>query len=455
VNVNATLSWRPGREAASHKVYFGTDQQAVANGTAPVKTVTDHSFDPGPLGFGTTYYWKIAEVNDAANPKVWEGDVWSFSTKDSFLVDDFESYTDEEGSRIYQTWVDGWTNGTGSTVGYVNAPFAEQTILHGGKQSMPLDYNNTKSPFYSEAERAWDKPQDWTVNGADTLLVYFRGNPVRFLETTPGTIKMGGGGADIWNAADEFRFAFRRLTGNGTLIAKVESVENTDPWAKGGVMIRESLDPGARFAAVYATPGNGVRYQARLLNAGAATSDTAVATAEQMALKIPVWIKIERTGSSFNCFYSTDGTKWTSMSWNPQTIAMTGTVLIGLAVTSHNTNAETTAQFSNVSMTGSVTASWEVQAIGPAQPANDAAAMYVAVQDSAGKIKVVTHPDPAATLLTTWQQWRIPLGDLSSAGVKLTGVKKMTIGVGDRSSPKPGGAGLIYIDDIGVGHPAN
>jgi regulation of enolase protein 1 (concanavalin A-like superfamily) len=454
VAVNTALSWRPGREAASHKVYFGTDQQAVANGTAPVKTVTDHSFDPGPLGFGTTYYWKVAEVNDAANPKVWEGDVWSFSTKESFLVDDFESYTDEEGSRIYQTWVDGWTNGTGSTVGYVNAPFAEQTILHGGKQSMPLDYNNTKSPFYSEAERAWDKPQDWTVNGADTLLVYFRGNPTRFLETTPGTIKMGGGGADIWNAADEFRFAFKRLTGNGTLIAKVESVENTDPWAKGGVMIRESLDVGARFAAVYATPGNGVRYQARLLNAGAATSDTSVATAEQMALKIPVWIKIERTGSSFNCSYSTDGTKWTSMSWNPQTIAMTGTVLIGLAVTSHNTNAETTAQFSNVSMTGSVTASWEVQAIGPVQRVNDAAGMYVAVQDSAGKIKVVTHPDPAATLLTTWQQWRIPLSDLSSAGVKLTGVKKMTIGVGDRSSPKAGGTGLVYLDDIGVGHPA-
>jgi hypothetical protein len=454
VVVNATLSWRAGREAVSHKVYFGTDKQAVTDDTAPVKTVAEHGFDPGPLGYGKTYYWKVAEVNEAATPKVWEGDVWSFSTSESFVVDDFESYTDAEGSRIYQTWVDGWTNGTGSTVGYVQAPFAERKIIHGGKQSMPLDYNNTKSPFYSEAQRTWDKPQDWMANGADTLILYFRGNGVRFVEAPPGVITMSAGGTDIWNTADEFRFAFKRLTGNGTIIAKVESVGNTDPWAKGGVMIRESLDPGSRFAAVYATPGNGVRYQARLLTAGAATSDTTVATAEQMALKIPVWIKIERTGTTLSCYYSTDGVKWTSMSWNPQTIAMTGTVYIGLAVTSHNANAVTTVQFSNVSTTGGVAGSWDVQAIGVAQPANDAAGIYVAVQDSAGHSKAVSHSDPQATVLTTWQEWRVSLSEFASAGVNLAGVKKLFIGVGDRKQPVQDGAGLVFIDDIGVGHPS-
>ena len=246
VNENTLLSWRAGREAASHQVYFGADPNAVRNGTAPVKTVPDHSFDPGPLEFGKTYYWKVAEVNEAATPKIWEGEVWSFSTRESFVVDDFESYTDTEGSRIYETWVDGWTNSTGSTVGYIQAPFAERTILHGGKQSMPLDYNNTKSPFYSEAERTFDTLQDWTVNGADTLTVYFRGNPAAFAEAA-GTITMSGGGTDIWNTADQFRFACKPLIGDGTLIAKVESVGNTDPWAKAGVMIRESLDPGAQL----------------------------------------------------------------------------------------------------------------------------------------------------------------------------------------------------------------
>ena len=458
VNESTILSWRAGREAASHKVYFGTDKQAVTDGTAPVKTVSVNSFDPGPLGFGTTYYWKVAEVNDAANPKVWEGDVWSFSTRESFVVDDFESYNDGD-NRIYDAWLDGLANGkSGSIVGYDPAPFAERTIIHGGKQSMPLDYNNTKSPFYSEAERTWDKPQDWTANGADTLTVWFRGNPAGFVEAA-GVITMSAGGTDIWNTADQFRFASKRLTGNATIVARVDSIGNTDPWAKAGVMIRESLAPGSRYAIVLASPGNGVHFQGRLMTDSAAVSDNtapAVSTAEQNALRVPVWVKLERTGSAFNGFYSTDGVKWTTITWSPQTINMTSSsVYIGLAVTSHTANAATTVQFSNVSTTGGVTGSWEVQAIGVAQPTNTAASMYVAVQDSAGKVKVISHPDSAATTLATWQQWRIPLADLSTGGVKMTAVKKLYIGVGDRSSPKADGAGLVYIDDIGVGHPAN
>jgi regulation of enolase protein 1 (concanavalin A-like superfamily) len=449
-SVSTTLSWRPGRDAASHKVFFGTDQAAVANGTASAQIVTGHAFDPGALTYGTTYYWRVDEVNAVTYP----GDVWSFTTQESVVVDDFESYDDTD-NRIYDTWIDGLTNGnSGSTVGYFSAPFAERTIFHGGKQSMPLDYNNTKSPFYSEAERAWDSPQNWAANGADTLTLYFRGNPAAFAETAAGVITMSGGGVDIWNSADQFRFAYKQLSGNGSLIAKVESVDNTDPWAKGGVMIRESLDPGARFAAVYATPGNGVRYQARLLAATAATSDTAVVTTEQTALKAPVWIKVERTGNNFSCFYSTDGAKWTAMSWNPQTIALGANVYIGLAVTSHNAAATTVAQFSNIATTGAVTGAWQAQAIGVAQPTNDAAPLYVAVQDSAGKVKVVMHPDPAATTLASWQQWRIPLSAFSAGGVKLSGVKKLMIGAGDRSNPKAGGAGRIFIDDIGIGHPA-
>ena len=139
-----------------------------------------------------------------------------------------------------------------------------------------------------------------------------------------------------------------------------------------------------------------------------------MATPEQMALKMPVWIKIERKGSSFNGYYSTDGAKWTAMSWNPQTITMTSTAYIGLAVTSHNATAMTTARFvQRLDDRQCRPASWHVQAIGVAQPANDAAPVYLTVQDSAGKSKTITHPDPAATTLATWQQWRIPLGDLS------------------------------------------
>jgi hypothetical protein len=80
--------------------------------------------------------------------------------------------------------------------------------------------------------------------------------------------------------------------------------------------------------------------------------------------------------------------------------------------------------------------------------------LYVAIQDSAGKTRVVRHPDPAAAALATWQEWRIPLNEFTSAGVNMTRVKKMSIGAGDRTAPVKGGAGLLYIDDIGFGHPA-
>ncbi len=457
VGVDASLDWRPGRQAASHKVYFGTDANAVANGTVPAKTMTSHGFTPDSLAFGTTYYWKVDEVNTVTYP----GSVWSFTTQEYAVVEDFESYTDKQGNEVFTFWADGMVNSNGSIVGLypdaVGGTFCEKTIVHGGKQSMPFEYNNVKAPYYSEAERTFDKAQDWTVNGADTLTLYFRGNPAAFAEAA-GTITMSGGGTDIWNTADQFRFAFKPLAGDATIVAKVESLGNSDPWAKAGVMIRESLDAGSRYAIILASPANGVRFQARLTTSAAAVSDStapAVPTPEQTALKAPVWVKLERKGSTFNGFYSTDGVKWTTMNWGPQTITMAAnTVYVGLAVTSHNANASTTAVFSNVSTTGNVTGSWQTQAIGVAQPSNTAAPLYVVVQDSAGKSKAITHPDPAATTLSTWQAWKIPFSDIGAGGVKLTAVKKLILGVGDRASPKPDGAGKLYFDDIGFGHPA-
>ena len=139
------------------------------------------------------------------------------------------------------------------------------------------------------------------------------------------------------------------------------------------------------------------------------------------------------------------------MSWNPQTLSLTGDIYIGLAVTSHNPGMPTIAEFSDVSFTGTVTGPWQVAAIGVAQPSNDAAPLYVAVEDSAGHVKSLRHPDPAAVQASEWQKWMIPLSDL--VGVDLASVKKLTVSVGDCNKPTAGGKGVIYLDDIGVGHP--
>jgi hypothetical protein len=167
------LTWLPGQTAIKHHLYFGDSNDAVKQGAAAVDKgeLTDPTFTPGALESVTTYYWRVDET--VAGGTVRPGPVWKFTT--CLSVDDFESYTDEEGSRIYETWIDGWTNGTGSTVGYPTAPFAEQKIVHGGKQSMPLDYNNVKSPFYSEAEREFAPVEDWTVGDVTTLALFVRG----------------------------------------------------------------------------------------------------------------------------------------------------------------------------------------------------------------------------------------------------------------------------------------
>jgi hypothetical protein len=453
------FTWQAGDQAVRHDVYLGTDAAAVAAADASDTTgiyrgrQSGTSFTPSPaLEWGLKYFWRIDEVNgdDSISP----GFVWSFTLADYLIVDEFESYNDDEGTgtRIYETWIDGYTDElSGSIVGNLDPPFAEQTIVHGGKQSMPMDYNNIGSPYFiSQAYREFSPLANWTVGGVNDLSLWVRGRPVSFLQTASG-FTMSGAGTDIFNATDEFRFAFKSLNGNGTVFAKVESVDNTNAWAKAGVMIRETLDADSRYAFVCATPGNGVRFQGRLLNAGDATSDSTVATAEQIALKTPVWVKLERSGTSFSGFYSTDGVNWTPMVWNPQTITM-NTAYIGVAVTSHSAGVLATAVFSDITTSGSVSSSWQTVEVGVAQPGNAQDDLYLGVEDSAGKLKIVTNPDPTVVTSVTWTEWKIPLSSLT--GVNLSKVKRIYVGVGDKENPAAGGTGRIYIDDIRVVRPA-
>jgi hypothetical protein len=181
LDTNVLLSWRKGRQAAVHDVYLNPDEQAVIDGTVPVATVSETSYGTGELDLGVTYYWKVNEANEAEDPILWAGDVWNFTVVEYLIVDDFESYNDfnpddPNSNRVFFTWTDGWQAPTnGSVVGYPEAPFCEQTIVHGGNQSMPLYYDNTGTAVTSEAGRTWDTPQDWTANGIKELSVVVRG----------------------------------------------------------------------------------------------------------------------------------------------------------------------------------------------------------------------------------------------------------------------------------------
>ena len=210
VDVDVVLGWTAGREAAKHDVYFSSDEQAVIDGTAPVTTVTEASYGPLALDLGQTYYWTVNEVNEAETPSIWEGNIWSFTTSDYIVVDDFESYndlapTDPESNRIFNVWIDGYQVPTnGSLVGYENPPFCERTIVHSGSQSMPFFYSNTGGAAYSEAELPLSPPQNWTQAGAATLVLYFHGTEGNtgqlYVKVDGSKVVYGGDAGDIAKA---------------------------------------------------------------------------------------------------------------------------------------------------------------------------------------------------------------------------------------------------------------
>jgi hypothetical protein len=171
------LTWAPGF-GASHEIYFGTNPVALElKGSG---NLGSESFEPGKLEWNTTYYWRIDEANNANVDSPWTGPLWSFTTANFLIIDDMESYNDiaegEEGSnRIYLAWLDGYDNPAinGSVVGNDPPPIAELTIVHSGNQSMPMIYDNAVGK--SEATLTLTSNNDWTVNGVNTLRIWFRG----------------------------------------------------------------------------------------------------------------------------------------------------------------------------------------------------------------------------------------------------------------------------------------
>jgi len=187
------ITFSPSVFAASHQIYFGADEDAVKNadtGSPEYKGTRDlgaQSYDPGMLEWDTAYYWRIDEVNNTNPDSPWTGILWSFTTANFLIVDDFESYNDIDppnpgSNRIFEAWLDGYDIPTnGALVGNDLPPYAEQTIVHSGIQSMPLYYDN--SVGNSEATLTLTYPRDWTEKGVNTLTIWFRGDSANAAET--------------------------------------------------------------------------------------------------------------------------------------------------------------------------------------------------------------------------------------------------------------------------------
>ena len=248
------LSWGQGDFAASHEVYFGIDEEAVRNATKAsaeykgTKALDDESYDPGKLDWAATYHWRVDEINPANPDSPWIGNVWSFTTADFLIIDDFESYDAAE-NQIWYSWHDGLGygtpdvqpylagNGTGAAVGDETTPsFTEETTVHGGGQSMPMTYDNNKQGYskYSETELTLTEPRDWTDGNVSQLTLWFRGFP-----------------GSVGNAAEPLYVAVSNSAGQPAVVAHDNpNAAQIDTWTKWVIPLQDIADQGINLANV-------------------------------------------------------------------------------------------------------------------------------------------------------------------------------------------------------------
>ena len=176
---DANLAWMPGDYTVHHDVYLGTNFDDVNDATTATtgvyrgeKALGVENYTPSPLlELETTYYWRIDEVND---PNIWKGNIWRFTVANFLVIEDYESYDSDD--DMYLNWEDGWLNNTGSTLLLGTSP---GDPIHTGDKSMLYSYNNTGSPYYSEAERTLGTgEQDWTDAGVKGLSLFFYGKSI-------------------------------------------------------------------------------------------------------------------------------------------------------------------------------------------------------------------------------------------------------------------------------------
>ena len=179
-----------------------------------------------------------------------------------------------------------------------------------------------------------------------------------------GVFTVSGDGADIWDQADSFHYVFQTLNGDGTLTARVLKIKNTNPWAKAGVMIRDSLEANAPYAKVVVTPASGLAFQQRDLTGGSASTVTIVPN-----LTAPYWVRLVRQENTFTAYSSENGNAWTKV--GTTTIALGSSAYAGLAVCSHTNGALSEAQFDNVTLRTNAGTGQAAAPKAVAPPAND------------------------------------------------------------------------------------
>jgi len=371
VSVTADLSWTAGSGATSHDVYFGTTSPGTFRGNQAGTT-----YDTGTMANSTTYYWRIDEKNTAGTTT---GAVWSFTTVALAPPGQASNPSPANGATSVGITTDlSWTAGSGATSHDVYFGTASPGTFRGNQAGTTYD-TGTMANGTTYYWRIDEKNANGTTTGAVWSFTTVGGGlPSPWLNQdvgspsvagsasyASGTFTVNGDGADIWGNSDQFQFVYQSLSGDGQIVARVATQQNTDGWAKAGAMIRETLTGGSKHAMMVITPSNGAAFQHRT-----ATDGTSAHTAGDV-VTAPYWVKIARSGTTFTASQSSNGTSWTTI--GTETISMATNVYIGLAVTSHNGGALCASTIDNVTVT---TGGAPGQASNPS-PANGATSVAI------------------------------------------------------------------------------
>ena len=241
----------------------------------------------------------------------------------------FTSYVSTDGSTWTQVGSDTVTMGTACYVGLVDCS-------HNNSAASTDTFTNVRT----STTAAGGLPTPWSQGDIGSV-----GKPGSG-SATNGTFAITGSGADIYGTADAFHYVYQKWSGNGSIIAKVNSVQNTDPWAKTGVMFRETLDANSKNAMMVISSGAGAAFQRRQ-GTGAYAVNTAGGN-----YAAPYWVKLSRNGNTFTAYVSSNGTSWTQV--GADTISMASTIYVGIPMTSHNNTTSGTASVSNVTVSSSL-----------------------------------------------------------------------------------------------------
>ncbi len=361
VDIDATLSWKPGFGSKLHTIYFGEDFDIVndATGGSP-KGIT--AYNPGPLELEKVYYWRVDEFDSAATYK---GDVWSFTTS-----------------------------------GAVGNPQPANAAVD-VKQTQILSWTPADTAASSDVYLGADKD---AVKDATTASPEYKGNKAIGDETLdPGTLE--------WETAYYWRvdavYADKTVKGLvwGYTTADFLVVDDFEDYDIGNKEIWWAWKDGLGYAAHDNEPayaGNGTGAAVGDETTASYTEETIVNGGEQ---SMPLWYDNNKQGY-FN--------------------------------------------YSEVELTLDYPRDWTVHDVNTltlyfrGNKQNAAEQMYVALNGNA----IVAHDNPDASQISIWTGWNIELQAFADQGVDISNVNTIAIGLGNKTNPQAGGSGKMYFDDI-------